>query len=572
VRIIGINSFWEEGWWKCKGGSASLIDDGRLVMSVAEDRISREKYEGGYRNALNYILDYHNLSMESIDYFCISFYGNHLVPDSDIMKYHLKDLMLESTPEKLVLVPSHHLSHAFSGYFLSPFDEAIIVVADNEGSILYSADCNNEGANGAYCERNSYYHAKGNIISLLERDFESPSAVGFGKAYNKFTEYIGFGDYHNAGKTMGLSSYGKIPHELESADLWSMDSKYRLDSYMTESYDNKSDVDSFLSRNGISINEAVDCSTEAGKNLARYIQTQLNKWAVEKIRTLIARTGVKNICISGGVAQNGVMNAHIERELGCRVFAPPFPSDQGQSLGNAIYAWVMLNRLSINSLLKKCKFENFVYLGSEFTDEQISLNIEQAAIPSGYSVAKSENIAREAAELIENNKIIGWFQGKSEYGCRALGNRSILANPGSAETRDRVNALKKRELFRPLAPTVLAEHAGDFFYAADSLLSEYMLGVVKARVGRQEKIAGAVHIDGTSRIQSLKRGQNPLYYELIEQFYNNTGIPMVLNTSFNIAGEPIVETPKDAIKTFLAMGLDALACGGYLIKKSVLKG
>lgn len=446
--IIGLNSFWEEDGWRCKGGSVSLIIDGKIITCIAEDRISRNKYDGGYTNSLNYILDLHNLKIESIDYFCISFYGNHMIPDDHIFQYHLHDLHLEDHPEKLILIPSHHLSHAVSGYFLSPFDEAIIMVADNEESILYTENCNNEGAVGAYCERNSYYYARGNIITLLERDFEEPLMVGFGKAYNKFTEYLGLGDYHNGGKTMGLSSYGSLMPELENVDLWKFDQHDHLVSMLQETYNSQRDIETFLSEHGIKCPSSHDYNTEFGKNLAYYIQTQLNKWACKKIKRLIEKTGIKNVCISGGVAQNGVMNAYIEKELSCRVFVPPFPSDQGQSLGNAIYAWINVNLLANNSLITKWRFPNIKYLGSSFTDEQIEQAISFTNLQKQFTVKKSNNIALDIAHKIYEGKIIAWFQGKSEYGCRALGSRSIIALPTSAELRDKINTLKKRELFR----------------------------------------------------------------------------------------------------------------------------
>jgi carbamoyltransferase len=298
--IIGLNSFWEEDGWRCKGGSVSLIIDGKLITSIAEDRVSRNKYEGGYTKALRYILELHNINIEDVDYFCISFYGNHIIPDDYILRFHLHDLHLEEHPEKLILIPSHHLSHAISGYFLSPFEEAIIMVADNEGSILYTGNCNNEGAVGAYCERNSFYYAKGNIVTLLERDFEEPTMVGFGKAYNKFTEYIGLGDYHNGGKTMGLSSYGTIPTELKDVDLWELDEHDHLLSNLKETFDSKRDIEEFLNEHNVTCPSSHDYNTEFGKNLAYYIQSQLNKWACEKLRKLVEKTGIENICISGG--------------------------------------------------------------------------------------------------------------------------------------------------------------------------------------------------------------------------------------------------------------------------------
>jgi carbamoyltransferase len=236
-------------------------------------------------------------------------------------------------------------------------------------------------------------------------------------------------------------------------------------------------------------------------------------------------------------------------------------------LGNAIYAWIAANKLNSNSLIEKFRFHNFTYLGSEYSYEQIQDAISNSDLyhTGEYVIASSLNIIDEAAAFIAKDKIVGWFQGKSEYGCRALGNRSILAKPDSIMMRDRVNILKKRELFRPLAPTVLYEYMGEYFDGSESYLSEFMLGTVNVKDDKKDKIAGVTHVDGTSRIQSLKKEQNPLFYSLIDSFRNLTGIPMVMNTSFNLAGEPIVESPTDAIKSFIAMKLDVLVIGNCLI-------
>lgn len=570
MKIVGLNSNLEDNNTICMGGSVSLIIDGLLVMAVAEDRISRNKYEGGYKAALNYILQKNNLELKDIDYICISFYGNTALPKDEILMHHIRDLGLEDEPGKLIVIPSHHLSHAYAGYFLSEFDEALIIVSDNEGSIIYRNLDEESGVVGAFCERNSYYYAKGNVITLLERDFESPKQVGFGKAYNKFTEYLGFGDYHNAGKTMGLSSYGKIPTQLENIDIWGLDENGKLISYLQESFDSVRDVNAFMDKYEVYVKERddkIDYNSKCYKDISYYIQDQLNKWCTKKIELLIERTGVKNICLSGGVAQNGVLNSIIENKLNVKVFVPPFPSDQGQSLGNAIYAYINNNNLNVNSHIDKYTFSNYAYLGSEYTSEEIYELYKKFNTCDKYKIYFSNNVAKEAAELISKGNIIGWMQGKSEYGCRALGNRSILADPRYEEIRDKVNILKRRELFRPLAPSVLSEKADEYFYNINSLLTPYMLGVVMAKEDNKSKIAGAVHVDGTSRIQIVEKFQNERYYELLTWFYKITEVPMVINTSFNIAGDPIVENPYDAFFSFEKMQLDVLICGDVVVKR-----
>lgn len=285
------------------------------------------------------------------------------------------------------------------------------------------------------------------------------------------------------------------------------------------------------------------------------------------MQDLIKKYGIKNICVSGGVALNGIMNCELEKRLQASVFVPPYCSDPGQALGNAIYGYIQQSGKSSNSFIKKIKFENYIYLGTEYSytrihEELISLYKNDSRI----EMILSDNIFKIGAEMIADGKIIGFYQGRSEYGARALGNRSILAAPNSIEIRDRVNTLKGRELFRPLAPAVISEKWDLYFDGEKSILDTMMLRVVNVKLDRQKEVCGITHIDGTARVQEVTKKINPDFYQLITEFYKITQIPMVINTSFNKAGEPIVESPKDAVESFLAMNLDGLICGNYLLR------
>jgi carbamoyltransferase len=568
MKIVGINSQFDAGMNKIAAGSAALIVDGQIRMALAEDRISRVKYDGGYKHALTHILKEEGLTLEDIDYFYISFYGNPMIPNDDVVAFHLKDLELEDCPDKLVVVQSHHLSHAALAFFLSPFDEALIMVADNEGSLTFSKDSRALGTGNNHCERNSYYWARRNSISFIERDFEHAGNIGFGKAYNKFNRVIGFGSYHTAGKTMGLSAYTRIVPEFESLDLWSMDENGKLKSLIPETYDSHTDVKAFFKQNGIAIqffDEPDAYDRQEYKDLAGFVQKQLNKWSLEKLKFLSQRSGFGNICTSGGVALNGVMNAHLQSYFGVdKVFAPPFPSDPGQGLGNAILGYLEKSGASANPLLPKVRFENFAYLGTEFDKERVESAL--SAIGEGRAtITRPVHILKDVAKLLASGKIVGFFQGRSEYGARALGNRSVLAMPNSVEIRDKVNVLKGRELFRPLAPSILSEYVDEYFEGGRSLLDPYMLGVSVVRPEKRMSVEGIVHVDGTARIQEITRRANERYYDLIQEYFKISGIPMVMNTSFNLADEPIVETPEQAITSFFKMGLDALLIEHVLI-------
>jgi carbamoyltransferase len=570
MKIIGINSRYDALMNKVYSGSAALIVDGKIVQALAEDRISRIKDDGGFDQSLEFILDEAKLRMDEIDYFYISFYGNSIIPTKKMIQYHLDLLKLNKCPKKLVVMPSHHFSHACAAYFLSPFDEAIIMVADNEGNLLYPNGEEERDLGNTYCERNSYFWARGNCITLVERDFETPGEVGFGKAYNMINNYIGFGNYLTVGKTMGLSSYGEVMGNLRNADIWEIDKNGKLHSNIVETEDLIGDVERFLKFNKVKL---PDRKTEKlyelseYKNLACFVQQQLNKWSVKKIEYLIKKIGIKNVCVSGGIGLNGIMNENIERSLDVQVFVPPYTSDPGQALGNAIYGYIVQTEKNNNSSIEKAKFTNYTYLGSEYSDDEIFLVLEKMSKKYKIEFEYHDDVVGVTAKLLASGKIVGWFQGRSEYGARALGNRSIIADPRNIEIRDKVNVLKKRELFRPVAPSVLSEYKSKYFYGKDSLLDKYMLSVRKVRKEKIKNIEGVVHVDKTSRIQEVYKHDNKKYYNLIQKFKEITGIPMVMNTSFNMAGEPIVETPADAIKTFSNMNLDNLVCGNFLIKK-----
>ena len=572
MNIIGINSNYDACKNKIFSGGCALIQDGIIKVALAEERISRKKHEGGFLSSYNFILDRYGLTPSDIDYFCISFYGNPVIPEEDIVKLHLKELGIENTPEKLIIMPSHHLSHAYAAYFLSPFEEAIIMVADNEGNLLFPKFKGGKELYNNYSERNSYYWARKNNISLIGRDFEEPGSVGFGKAYNKFNRYLGLGNYLSVGKTMGLSSYGKEKKEYSKIDIWSMDETGRLKSNMDDTNDAYKDVPNFFKKYGIDIpNDRSDESEsiydeQYAKDLAFYVQEQLNKWSIEKVKNLKDKTGINNICISGGVALNGIMNRKIE-ELGMKVFVPPYPSDPGQALGNAIYAYIEKSELNNNVLIEKKSFEGFTYLGPEYTDAEIENEVNEYKEKKNIKVVVPTDVYKFAAEKLSQGKILGWFQGKSEYGARALGNRSIIADPRTEEIRDRVNTLKGRELFRPIAPSVLKEEADKYFeYEKDSELVKYMLEVNEVKSKNANKIKGVVHVDNTSRIQIVDKKTNEKYYKLIAEFNKITGIPMIINTSFNAAGDPIVENATDAINAMIDMHLDGLVCNNMYIE------
>lgn len=566
MRIIGLNSGYDASMSKIFSGGCALIENGEIIIALAEDRISRNKNDGGFSNVLKYIYNEYGLSVDDIDYFYISFYANPVIPNEEIIKFHLEFLNLTEYPEKLVVMPSHHFSHACLAYYLSPFNDAIIMVADNEGCLLSPKNAAQKGILFNNCERNSYYWAHNNCLTFIDRDFQSSGQVSFGKAYNKFNEFVGFGSYLSAGKTMGLSSYGQIPPEWEELDLWYMDSNGNLYSNIIETHDSYIDIIYFFKRHNIEISTGLSYESQEYKNLSAYIQQQLNKWSVKKMRFLTNQYDVMNICVSGGVGLNSIMNEALESNLKTKLFVPPYCSDPGQALGNAIYGYISQTGRNNNPCIPKYSFGDYIYLGTKYTIDRISQDLMQEySNDQRVKIVFSSNALYECARMIAEGKIVGVFHDRSEYGARALGNRSILAMPNSVELRDKINMLKGRELFRPLAPACLSEYRKLYFEGEASILDRTMLRVVKVREKCQSTICGVTHIDGTARLQEVIKSINPHFYELISYVYSITKIPMVINTSFNHAGEPIVETPHDAVESFLAMRLDALLCGNYLV-------
>ncbi|CUX53039.1 Decarbamoylnovobiocin carbamoyltransferase [Clostridium sp. C105KSO15] len=568
MKIIGINSSYDASMNQINSGGCAYINDGKIIAAIAEERVSRCKDMGGFLHSLDTIYKEYELTVEDIDYFYISFYANPIIPEKNIIRLHLEQLNLLDCPDKLVIMPSHHFSHACLAHFLSPFEESIIMVADNEGSLLTPKDAEKKANELNYCERNSYYWARGNCITMIGRDFQGPNDVGFGKAYNIFTSYIGLGNYLQAGKTMGLSSYGYLPDEWKDLELWSMDKNGNLNSYLSETEDAIIDLEYYFRKHGIILHRGLNYHSTEYKQLAFFVQQQLNKWSVRKMKYLSEHFNVSNLCVSGGVALNSIMNYELGKKLNMDVFVPPYCSDPGQALGNAVYGYITQSGKGNNPCIPKFTFNDYIYLGLEYDDKRIEKElINEFQNDSRIKIIKPNNPLRETAKMIAEGRIIGCFQGRSEYGARALGNRSILAMPNSTVIRDRINRLKGRESFRPIAPAVLSEARNCYFEEDNSILDQLMLRVVKVKEEYREDLCGITHIDGTARLQVVDDKVNPIFHELIKMVYELTDIPIVTNTSFNKAGDPIVETPHDAVTTFLDMGLDGLLCGNYYITK-----
>ncbi len=436
------------------------------------------------------------------------------------------DVFLADLPASKIAIANHHLAHAYATYCSSPFENAAVLIVDGRGSDN---------------ETQSLFIAGPAGIELIDRTDQ----IGIGLLYATVTEAIGFGLLQE-GKTMGLAPYGAGVSEPV------FDFKGRHAGIVT-------DYSQFcaLGKYEIIQPHRLIKTFEDKTRAAWEVQQECERAVLHLAQYAKEKTGAKYLCLSGGVALNSVANNSILKSgLFDDIFINPAASDTGIPLGAALYGY---HRLKGNPRNYR---EISPFIGPTYTQQQIEEAIHRF---SGFEVVR-ENSFDETSKALAANRIIGCFQGRSEMGPRALGNRSILMSPLVAENKDVLNSrVKHREGFRPFAPAVLEEHAAEYFDIDRP--SPYMLLVPSVRPEKRSIIPAVTHVDGTARLQTLTRERNGLFYELVSSFQATTGIPVLLNTSFNLAGEPIVESPEDAIRCFLSTQIDALLLDKILLVK-----
>lgn len=535
IKVLGMNTQHD--------GGCCLIIDGEIACAISEERLTRRKGAPGWLYSLSYCLESTGTSLDEIDLVSFSCYGDPLPPE-----YGDGLARLGFDPNRCQSV-DHHLSHAYSTFAVSPFERALIIVLDGSG---------NSG------DTESYYIGTGTTIEKIGENRHKETFRGIGKAYEAFTNFLGW-TMSDSGKTMGLAAFGR--DRVFDVPLFEIDGG-NVNSKLKRKY--ARGVIEFARENGLDFGEPfAKGETQRSKDVAFYIQDQTEKALIQVIRHLVRETGETNLCLAGGVALNCVANKRILDETGVEnIFITPAASDKGQALGNALYGYHHTLKQPRRLVLRVDSF------GRTYTNEEILNTLEKRPELGGNFIVHAPefeykfvpDIAGVAADLISQGKIIGWLQGGSELGPRALGHRSILGDPRAVDTVHKLNTrVKYREPFRPYAPSVLLEHGKDFFEL--DCPSPFMLLAAKVKGGRRGAIPAVVHVDGTARVQTVCREDESLYYDLISKFYQITGIPLILNTSFNVAGEPIVETPRDALYCFLKTGMDHLAMGNYLVSK-----
>lgn len=550
--------------------SAALVIDGRIIVASEEERFSREKHSGKFPiNAINFclkqaaIVDINEIDEIAIGMdwmerakarFELRFNKDCPKLSKQALKQSMADVQRAIDVEEILRKQfnykgkinfyDHYDCHASACYFPSPFNNAAILILDGAG------------------ERASarIYHAKEN---KLEKIFQLDYPNSIGRFYGWVTNYLGFCIDSDEGKVMGLSSYGdeSLVEKMREVVEIKNDGTYKLNlNFFAFVNDNtKGFSDKFIELFGPGREKDQEI-TQHHKNIAKAAQVILEEAMLNMAKLAKQLTAEENLCLGGGVALNSVANGKIvESKLFKDIYVYPASGDNGTGLGAALYRYHL-------HLDKKIfyKENQSPYTGYESMEKEILNAIKKYKL----SYEKSNDIAKEIANLLANeNKIIGHFSGKAEFGPRALGNRSILADPRNAENKDLVNKkIKFREGFRPFAPAVLEECADDYFDMHE-VKSPYMILAFEARKDKKALIPAVVHVDGTARVQTINREQNERYWGIINEFYKITGVPVILNTSFNRAGEPIVNTPEEAIETFLGSALDVLVLGDYVIKK-----
>ncbi|RJO63473.1 MAG: hypothetical protein C4523_20210 [Myxococcales bacterium] len=563
MKILGVSCYYHDA-------AAALVIDGQIIAAAEEERFTRKKHDNRFpAEAIRFCLQYAGLQASDLDLAC--FYekpllklertlsiGRRYAPAShDMVRRQLSHAVHERLFFARVLAEQigyagpvqyaeHHLSHAASSYFISDFDRAAILTVDGVGEWATTVQ----------------YLAEGNRI-LKRREIRYPHSIGL--LYSAITAFLGFKVNNDEYKVMGLASYGKPERLDELRDLirFLPDGSFRLNLDYFDFMHNPRRMysDRFIRRFGPPRTPESEI-TQAHMDLAASVQ-KLTEEAMIALGNDLHRTcgGVENVCLAGGVALNCVANEKFMRQTPFkRISIQPAAGDGGGALGAALYA------AYAHGEPRPPRPFHSTLLGPEFSRQAIrDLLIKERA---AFTEMDEDAICHKAAQLIAENQILGWFQGRMEYGPRALGNRSILANACNPAMKDVLNArVKFREDFRPFAPAVLEERAKDYFDI--DFPSPYMLFAPQVKPGMGARIPSVTHFDNTARVQTVSRAENPRFHKVISAFETLAGVPVVINTSFNIRGEPIVCTPKEAYDCFMKTDIDFLIMGDFLVEKEL---
>jgi carbamoyltransferase len=567
--ILGLSAYAHES-------SCALLRNGVLIAHAEEERFNREKHTSAFpAQAIAYCLREGGIGMAQVDQ--IAFFwqpwreiaGNisHMLrffpasiqllsaesgggglPFLSRFRSMLgvggmirREFGLERAPE--ITFIEHHVAHAASAFYPSGFREAAILTLDGRG------------------EATSTMISKGGEAGIQKlQEFKVPHSIGH--LFAAITEYLGFRPFSDEWKVMGMAAYGRSTYLKQFENILQVrdSGEYSLNlSYFRFHLEGSRRwlADKFLDEFGPPFPAGGTFSQRAA-DIAFALQYVVERAGVALAKRARVLSGSENLCVAGGVALNCLMNRSIVEESGFRnFFFQPLAGDSGASFGAALEVDRRLNGGQLAG-----KMDN-VFWGPAFSDEDVEVLLQSR----GLIYRRAENIAAETAEAIAQGEVVGWFQGRMESGPRALGGRSILADPTRADTKQRLNArVKKREEFRPFAPAVPEERAEEFFLLPGGQPSPFMILAGRVRPEKQPMLPAVTHVDGSARVQTVSRAANPLFWKLLEEFGKIRGVPVLLNTSFN-ENEPIVCSPQEAIDCFLRTDFDRLAIGNYLVKK-----
>lgn len=571
MYILGISCFYHDA-------GASLLKDGKLIAATEEERLSRRKHDASFpKTAVEWCLKEAGITIQDVDY--VVFYEKPFTKFERLMKTNLQfyprtsglfarsmatwlgeKLWMEAiirenlNYDREILYVEHHLSHAASSFFCSPFSEAAIMTVDGVGEWTTTAT-------GI---------GRGNEIKL-DRELRFPHSIGL--LYSTFTAFLGFEVNEGEYKVMGMAPYGKPNyvdriHKLmkihDDGSFWLDMDYFAYHRTHDTSYSPK-----FLELFGKARNAKEPELNPYYADIASSIQAVTEEILIKMAKSLRQRTGMKNLCIAGGVGLNSVANTKIRFQSGFEdVYIQPAAGDPGGSLGAALYAY-----RSLLGGTEKMVMDH-AYYGPSYPMSVACDFFKRENIPYQDFSGNDSALLDRVAEMLTQGKVVGWYQGKCEWGPRALGNRSILADPRRNEMKDVVNrSIKFREPFRPFAPSVMVEHTAEYFDLPNpekQLPARFMLYVVPVRESAQSKLPAITHVDGSGRLQTVFKDKNPRYHEVIRRFGDaggDNGVYAVLNTSFNLKGEAIVCTPQDAHSTFKRSGMDALVVDHLLVLK-----
>ena len=591
--ILGISAFYHDS-------AACILVDGKIVAAAQEERFTRKKHDLSYpRNAVEFVLNYANLKLSVVDQIIffekpflkferlletyVAFAPKGFVSFSKAMPLWLKEKLFQKNllfnelkehdknykSDKNVFFSDHHLSHAASAFFPSPFEEAVVLTADGVG----------EWATTTVAVGN------GNDLEI-KKEIHFPHSLGL--LYSAFTYYTGFKVNSGEYKLMGLAPYGTPIYEDKIKQLIDIkeDGTFRLDqNYFNYSTGLTMTNDNFHNLFGNKPRKPnSEKLTQFHMDIAASIQKVTEEIMIKLVKSIRKEYGIKNLCLAGGVALNCVANGKILQEkIFDNIWIQPAAGDAGGALGATLALWHI--EQGNKRIVNPNDSMNGSYLGAEYSQDQIEK--ELTSIGANFETLNYDDLINQTSENLSNEKAIGWFQGRMEFGPRALGGRSILGDPRSEKMQKTLNLkVKYRESFRPFAPSILHEDLSSWFDI--NVESPYMLlvanvkhdkqiemtkeqktlfGIDKLNIKRSD-IPAVTHVDYSARIQTVKRDTNKRYYDLILKFKEKTGCPVIVNTSFNVRGEPIVNTPTDAFNCFMGTELDFLVIGNCVLDKN----